>query len=357
MINKQQKIIDLFLQNRILYHILFWVIALLLYTLIDGLNTGFYRNTFIKYLALLPAQILATYSLTYYLTPNFLAKGKYFYFAVGFLISVYLFSAFGRWSMIYLAEPWIRSDFQQESWIEILSDPLYLVSVYFPGLYLIVFIFYALKNIKARFEERHQIAILQKEKTDSELQLLKTQIHPHFLFNTLNNLYALSIEQSPKVPDAILKLSDLLDYVLYQCSGASVPLEKEVAFIKNYIELESLRYGDKLDLCFNFELEESKHQVVPLVLLSLVENVFKHGVRGNKTPKVELSIKVEKQALHFKAYNNKPQAVSKASASLRKGIGSTNVKKQLDLLYPNQYDLQIEDLPESYSVSLKLPLL
>lgn len=353
MIPKQHKIIDFFLYNRVVYHVLFWVIALVLYTLIDGLNTGFYRNAFIKYLALLPTQILAAYTLAYYLTPFFLARGKYFYFGLGFLFSIYIFSALGRWSMIYLAEPWIRTDFQQESLLEILSDPLYLVSVYFPSIYLIVFIFYALKNVKARFEERHQMAVLQKEKTSSELQLLKTQIHPHFLFNTLNNLYALSIEQSPKVPDAILKLSDMLDYVLYQCANPLVLLEKEIALIENYIALERLRYGEKLDFELESQITDQNYKVAPLLLLSIVENIFKHGVRGNKAPVVRLFLKVENQKLHFKAYNNKPSQPLQVAAG---GIGTSNVKKQLDLLYPQQHDLKIEDLPESYSITLKLPL-
>ena len=354
MITKQRKVIDFFLYNQVLYHVLFWIIALVLYTLIDGLNTGFYRNTFIKYLALLPTQILAAYTLAYYLTPKFLAQGKYFLFGISFLFSIYLFSALGRWSMIYLAEPWIRTDFQQESLFEILSDPLYLASVYFPGIYLIVFIFYALKNVKARFEERHQMAVLQKEKTNNELRLLKTQIHPHFLFNTLNNLYALSIEQSPKVPDAILKLSDMLDYVLYQCSDPLVALNKEVELIENYIALESLRYGPQLDLKFEHQLEEhTNYKIAPLLLLSIVENVFKHGIRGNKRPIVRLSLEIENHHLYFKAYNNKPSQVSQINAG---GIGTSNVKKQLNLLYPKQHDLQIEDLPESYSITLKLPL-
>ncbi|MEL7121244.1 MAG: histidine kinase [Bacteroidota bacterium] len=354
--NKQKQIVDFLLSNKVLYHVLFWVVTLLLYTLIDGLNTGFYRITFIKYLALLPAQVLAAYSLAYYLTPKFWARKKYFQFFLGFVFSAYVFSALGRWLMIYVAEPFIRTDFQQESLLEILFDPLYLLSVYFPGIYLFVFIFYALKNVKARYEEKHHLAVLQKEKTSNELQFLKTQIHPHFLFNTLNNLYALAIEQSPKVPEVILKLSEMLDYMLYTCADPLVPVEKEIQFIETYIELESLRYGEKLDLQFDHDIGETSYQMAPLLLLSLVENAFKHGVRGNKEPHVRICLKIEKQRLHFKVINNKPKLLGSELNKKKNGIGTTNIQKQLDLLYPQQYDLHTEDEADKYSVSLSIPL-
>ena len=353
---KQKNIVDVFLSNRVLYHFLFWIITLLLYTLIDGLNTGFYKINFIKYLALLPIQILSAYTLAYYLTPRFWARGKYFQFFVGFALSAYLFSALGRMSMIYLAEPFIRTDFQQESVLEILTDPLYLLSVYFPGIYLIVFIFYALKNVKARYEEKHHMAVLQKEKTSNELQFLKTQIHPHFLFNTLNNLYALAIEQSPKVPEVILKLSEMLDYMLYTCADPLVPVEKEIQFIETYIELESLRYGKKLDLQFDHDIGETSYKMAPLLLLSLVENAFKHGVRGNQNPLVRIDLKIEKQELYFEVFNNKPALVNSSLNEKKIGIGTSNIQKQLDLLYPQQYELFTEDEIDYYSVSLSIPL-
>ena len=353
---KQNQIVDQLLYNRVAYHSLFWLFALFLYTLIEGLNLGFYRDTFIKYLALLPVQILAAYSLAYYLTPRFLAQRKYFQFFLAFSVSAYLFSALGRWSIIYIAEPFIRTDFQQESILEILTDPLYLMSIYFPGIYLIVFIFYALKNVKARYEEKHHLAVLQKEKTDNELKFLKTQIHPHFLFNTLNNLYALAIEQSPKVPEVILKLSDLLDYMLYTCADPLVPVEKEVQFIETYIELEQLRYGEKLDLEFKHEVGVFSYKMAPMLLVSLVENAFKHGVRGNKQAVVRISLKVEDQKLHFNVFNNKPEHPIGKTEENKPGIGTNNIQKQLNLLYPQQYELQTDDAAEHYSVSLSIPL-
>lgn len=298
---------------------------------------------------------MAAYSLVYYLFPRYFLSKKYLFFVLGLLLSVYVFTVLARLSVVYLAEPFIRTDFDQETPWEIISDPIYLLAIYMPATYLVVFIFFALKNIKARFDEKHQMEVLQKEKANNELRFLKAQIHPHFLFNTLNNLYALTLEGSKKAPEVVLKLSEMLDYILYQCSEPSVPLAKEVTLIQHYIDLERLRYSDHLEVSFEHQIVEENTMISPLILLSIVENAFKHGVsKVLEKSVVEISLSLTGKQLKFQVLNSKPPSSSNHSSNDRKGIGSENIKRQLDLIYPNAYQLMIDDQPSTYSLSLEI---
>lgn len=349
--------IDNILRNRKLSHVFFWVMWLFLTTAIAGLNTGVYQSHLIHNLFILPAQILAGYLLVYYQVPKLLYHKKYLPFFISFAISVFLLSAIARLSVIYLAEPFFREDFQQESIIEIFSDVPYLLGVYFPSVYLIAFIFLIIKTFKERFESKHQLEVLQKEKKTAELNFLKAQIHPHFLFNTLNNLYALTLEKSDDAPEVVVKLSEMLDYMLYQCSDPKVAIAKEVELLKNYMDLEVLRYGEKLDLEFNQEIDQPNTPIAPLILLSLVENAFKHGASGNLVnPLIHIHLKVVDKELTFKIFNTKSKHPQSIKGLKKQGIGTNNIRRQLDLIYPDSYQLNIEDQEEDYLVILEIGL-
>ncbi|MFK7935472.1 MAG: sensor histidine kinase [Saprospiraceae bacterium] len=347
---------DKILQKRWLSHLLFWLLFVLLFSVFAALNSGVFTIELIKYIAMLPTYWLATYSLVYYLSPRFLLQKKYLQFALLFVLSAYVFSALGRWSVVHIAEPFFRTDFTQETIFEILTDPLYLLVIYFPAVYLIVLIFYLIKTVKDRFDEKHQIEVLKKEKATSELRFLKAQIHPHFLFNTLNNLYSLTQEQSPKAPEVVLKLSEILDYMLYQSEDTQVPLERELNLVQNYLDLESLRYGEKLKLSFTKKVTDPTIKIAPLILLSLVENAFKHGVRKSiKGAWVEIKIEDKNNELHCTVANSK-SANPIATPTAHKGIGSGNVQRQLDLIYPDRHDLEIEETVDTYTAHLKIIL-
>jgi len=349
--------IDSILLNRTLTHVLFWVLWLLLTTIIASLNTGVFKSHLIHNLFILPAQILAGYLLVYYQVPKLLYQKKYVLFFISFSLSVFLLGAFARLSVIYLAEPFFREDFQQESIIEIFSDVPYLLGVYFPSVYLIAFIFLIIKTFKERFESKHQLEVLQNEKKTAELNFLKAQIHPHFLFNTLNNLYALTLEKSDDAPEVVVKLSEMLDYMLYQCSDPQVVISKEVELLENYMALEILRYGEKLDLKFNQQIDNPNTPIAPLILLSLVENAFKHGASGNlDNPLIHINLEVVDNQLKFKVFNTKSKNPQSIKGLKKQGIGANNIKRQLDLIYPENYQLKIEDQEEDYLVILKIGL-
>lgn len=353
-----QFLIDRVLKNRLLSHLLFWAGLFFLITVLAALNTGKIRPHLITYLVTLPSQMAAAYALNYYQIPQLLYKKKYLLFAISLVGCIYVFSALDRISVVYFAEPYIRTDFQQESIAEILSDTAYLFSVYFTGTYMYAFVMMLIKAVKNRYEEKHQIEILQKEKATNELKFLKGQIQPHFLFNTLNNLYALTLTKSDLAPKVVLKLSELLDFILYQSNQSSIPISKEIELIQGFIDLETLRYGEKIAIDFNYKMENKSTQISPLLLLPLVENAFKHGASGSvDNPIINIDLKVQSNQILFDIFNTKPKKViTQVMKGNGKGIGTENLKRQLELNYPNKHTLVVEETPETYKVRLAIDL-
>lgn len=197
---------------------------------------------------------------------------------------------------------------------------------------------------------------LHLEKRDAELQFLRAQIHPHFLFNTLNNLYGLALRQSPHTPDSILRLSGLLDFILYECNAERIPLQKEITLIGDYANLERLRFGDRLQLVFEHDHPPESVRIAPLLLLPFVENAFKHGAGAtNEAVFIHIHLRVEDQTLHFQVENNKPQNGGPASNGSR-GIGLRNVEKRLRLLYPGRHALSVTETSDRFTIELKLAL-
>ncbi|HYC27674.1 MAG TPA: sensor histidine kinase, partial [Chitinophagaceae bacterium] len=193
----------------------------------------------------------------------------------------------------------------------------------------------------------------EKEKVAAQLQLLKAQLHPHFLFNTLNNIYSFALESSPKTPQMILKLSSLLSYMLYECRTDEVLLEKEVEIMKNYIDLEKERYGDKIEISVNIEGDIEDKYITPLLILPFLENAFKHGTSEQlERPWMSVDIAVKGHVLNCKVVNSKNDVVPFGE----NGVGIANVKKRLQLLYAGKYDLKLADEGDFFVVTLLLQL-
>jgi LytS/YehU family sensor histidine kinase len=191
---------------------------------------------------------------------------------------------------------------------------------------------------------------------EAELKLLKAQIHPHFLFNTLNNLYGLTLEKSDEAPDLVLQLSEILDYILYRCNEKQVLLSEEINNLKNYIEIEKVRYSEKLKLKINFPPISEDFKIAPLILLPFVENAFKHGVsKSTGIAFVEIKIKIDNKILTFNIFNSKNPGTN-SNDNYSKGIGLSNVRKRLELMYPDQFELIINDENEHFSINLLLQL-
>jgi LytS/YehU family sensor histidine kinase len=198
---------------------------------------------------------------------------------------------------------------------------------------------------------------LHNKTLQSELKFLKSQINPHFLFNTLNNLYALTLKKSDLAPEIVLKLSEMMRYMLYECNERMVPLSKEVNYIKNYLELEKLRQGKKVNIKFKMEGEIENQKIAPLMFIPFLENSFKHGLNNQISEGfVDIELKVKEGSVEVEIENSKAPSMPSASGKKSGGIGLVNVRRRLDLLYPDSYELDIENNPNTYHVKLKLKL-
>lgn len=202
-------------------------------------------------------------------------------------------------------------------------------------------------------EKEHQLTLKFNQKlTEMELQVLKAQLNPHFYFNTLNNLYGLTIVDPKKAPDAILKLSDIMEYVIYDCKSEKVPLDKELKFISSYIELEKLRYEDSTHIVLHVQGSSKGKFISPLLLIQFVENAFKHGMEQNKADSyLEVHISIADNHLMYRSVNS-----AKGKSSKANGVGLSNVQKRLNMLYPGRHRLDIDDGGSKFKVELFLDL-
>jgi sensor histidine kinase YesM len=212
-----------------------------------------------------------------------------------------------------------------------------------------------IKLMKNWYLKQKEAAQVAREKINAELQLLKAQVHPHFLFNTLNNIYSFIINDSPAATEAIKKLSALLRYIIYECNQPLVKLEKELRMIKDYIDLEKIRYGESFNMSLQIQGDAVDKMICPLLLIPFLENSFKHGASQMLThPWVNLDILIEEQHLHFNLSNSIPTL--KGEKTITKGLGLSNVKKRLAILYHGTHSLNIIENAMSFSVSMKIPL-
>lgn len=193
---------------------------------------------------------------------------------------------------------------------------------------------------------------LVSEKREMELQFLKSQLNPHFLFNSLNNIYSLAYQKSDKTADAILKLSEIMRYMIYESNDSWVSLSKEIDYVKSYIELQKLRFKDgaAVELTLNGEIDDQ--QVVPLILISFVENAFKHGVANDPNDPIRINIIANQKILHFSVTNKK----NKYNKDIMGGVGLNNVERRLQLLYPERYKLNIVNSATHYTTELMLDI-
>jgi LytS/YehU family sensor histidine kinase len=212
-----------------------------------------------------------------------------------------------------------------------------------------------LKFGKHWYHHQHRSLQLQKQNTEAQLQLLTAQVHPHFLFNTLNNVYSKTQKESPEGSQMIMGLSDLLRYVLYEGRKPLVPLDKELQMILEYINLEKIRYGNKLDLHYLVTDNTKDVYIAPLLLLPFVENCFKHGTSNVlQNPWINLTIELKSNKLVMKLMNGKSKSTEVLQG--RSGIGIANVRQRLDLLYKNRHELQIREEEEVFIVDLQIEL-
>lgn len=334
---------------RWLYHAIFWLLVLFFYTMFFGHQSGNYLNTFLFVSALLIITIATSYFFIYFLIPRYFEKHRYGLFILfsiyTVLASLYL-ETLAAFLMLLLFIFWANKPPDQAS-----------IDVYFlvVALYFVVFLVIAIKLLRTWYSRQQALQEISRQKLETELKMLKSQIQPHFLFNSLNSIYALSLKKSDEAPEMIIKLSGILDYLLYECDAEQVPLEKEIQVIEDYIELQKVRYGEKLDLNFEVLGEPVNTVIVPMLFLPLVENSFKHGADSQRmNPWIRIKLEVLENRVLFSISNS--HRGKKAKSSAHSGIGLANLEKRLQLLYPGRYRFELEMTEDKFEINLQLEL-
>lgn len=206
------------------------------------------------------------------------------------------------------------------------------------------------------FEFESRKKAVENEKLTAELNFLKAQINPHFLFNTLNNLYYLAYTQSPNTTEVIAKLSQMMRYMIYDSNYPLVPLSKEIEYMQNYISLEKLRLNNQIPIRFDIEGNPQEVLIAPLIFITFLENAFKHGVSNNQPGAwVNISIRICNKECIYKVENSRI-TTAPSEKDEKSGIGLQNVKRRLELSYPDRYRLTVEDQPDRYFVQLNITL-
>jgi two-component system, LytTR family, sensor kinase len=217
-----------------------------------------------------------------------------------------------------------------------------------------IFFFGIIRHIYNYQKLKRSAQQLRIEKQEAELNYLKSQTNPHFLFNTLNNIYSLARDKSDLAPESILRLSKILRYMLYEAGGAYIAIEQELKIMDDYIALEKLRYDESLRINFNYDIEDMKQALPPLLLIPLVENAFKHGVSETRDqPFVDIHLSVKKRQLAFFVKNS--AEVFPGEGSVKENIGLSNLKRQLELLYTD-YSLSFDQGQSVFTATLKINL-
>jgi sensor histidine kinase YesM len=351
---------------RIYRHLIFWVACYLVAALsypphgsfgppngidVDGI-TKYYEMVGIRSFFHILCQMIFCYPLLYFLVPVFLWKREYWQFA-GMLLLLLAITSLLRFSIFaFIYNPIMRGlNFYVNSLDQIAKNS---IIQNFEGPAFEGFLFISLKLFKDWQQKQKDNLDLKKENANAELLLLKAQVHPHFLFNTLNNIYSFTLDRSPQAKSMVRMLEDMLHYMIEECEQPLVSLEKEIGVLKDYFELERIRYGNSIDMQFEIAGEFIGKVVSPLLMIPFVENSFKHGTsRVLREPWIKLFIQADDDMVHFSLTNSKP---AEEMVHHKRGIGLANVRKRLELLYPAAHLLVIESTKNTYTVNMQIPI-
>ena len=295
-----------------------------------------------------------SYTTVYYLIPKYYYRKKYITFAIALVLLLivmtclnFIYSYYVNFNRpminaIYSSVPGVLL-FVRTTTLRLLGNPPLICATLL-----------SLKTMKNWYLKQRENILLTRENTNAELQLLKAQIHPHFLFNTLNNIYSFTITQSPDAAGLVEKLTDTLHYMITDCDVPLVTIEKELKMIGDYMSLEKVRYGNQLKMETEIQGDYQGKLIAPLLLIPFVENSFKHGTsKMLDEPWIQLTITIRDNILFFELKNSKPK---QTTLYQKKGIGLNNVQKRLELIYPGKHLLTIKQTTDIFEVKLSLPL-
>lgn len=333
--------------RQIFLHVILWT-AIFLFFLFANSNNGIIKYESIVifiYFGVLNTGIFYINGLL--ILPKYLRMRKYRNYA-GVIILLILISGFIKYGLAYCFKEIVLIRGEQKGYI---TFPLYyLLSVITSTFFILLSTAY--RFLTDWFINEKLINDRENEKLTVELAFLKSHINPHFLLNSLNNIYSLAYQKSEKTPEAVLKLSEIMRYMLYESNDTKVELSQEIRYLRNYIELQKIRIKGNVFVEMNISGDDQHQTIVPFILIPFVENAFKHGIATEAACPIIIQIHIRQGKLQFKISNKK----SMQNKDETGGIDLKNVKRRLDLLYPGKYKLNIEDNTSSYTCELFLDL-
>ncbi|HYF31254.1 MAG TPA: histidine kinase [Chitinophagaceae bacterium] len=328
------------------------VVTTLAYPTMSGGKTNYFES-FLHNSFFLIGQIIIAYWTVYFLFPRFFLKRKYFLFFASFIVSLILITLFQRMINLYVYYVYIFRLFDKTTEVTFNYWSFTFIVQTLLRMYPTAVIILCVKLVHHWYQSQQQLKETEKEQLRSELKFLQSQIHPHFFFNTLNNLYGLALSKSEAAPALILKLSDLMRYMLYEANVPSAPLTKEIHHIENYIEIEKIRYKEGFDIFFKKRGDLENFSIAPLLLLPFVENAFKHGFSESmRNAWISIDLEVDNNMLTFTVENSCAVVNDKPA-----GLGLKNVDRRLKLLYLDNYQLTIQNSDHHHLVHLNVPKL
>jgi sensor histidine kinase YesM len=339
------KLTDLIIfRNRWWQHLIFWALALaILFNIFK--SSGSIEKIDVIYTLIFVLPLVAVVYLNLYLSiPRFLSKERYLLYGISILILMG-----GGALFLY---------FLFDSWIDLVLPGYYFISYYsVPVLMLYTGSFLILTTLLKLSRSWFLLMRMERSSSAQRLESLQSQINPHFLLNSLQTIYALSLEKSERTPEVILQLSEVLKYNLYDTGQSTVKLEKEFRMIKDYVDMYRHRVDPgHTEILLDVQGDEEELEIAPMLLLPFIENAFKHGLRGNAgEPRVHISLETSGTKLRFRVHNSHGNG-DEVDLEPKKGIGIENTRQRLDLLYPGKYKLDIEEKADTFTVKLTLDL-
>ena len=338
-------------RKKILFNLQFWLIYFLYEWIGNAAIANEYHRYLINAVVIVPITFAATMFTVHILIRKFFLKGRKDLFWIGLILSMVFFILVRRAFNYYYTYPLYYPDGNKT------TSYLFLPKLIIEGVsvYLIAGLYTMFYFVQAWYEQQRLTQALQKDKVEAQLELLKSQVQPHFIFNTLNNLYALALRKDEKIPDLLYRLSSFLSYSLYDGKLKTIPVSKELEYINHYIELEKIRHDERLDVSVNVYSPLEGFMIGPLLLLPLVENCYKHGISNSIHESwIRIDLSIQNDWLTVKIENSRSGNHISDQLSKKNGIGLENVKRRLEILYPGQHEFKCLTEEHSYLTILRI---
>ena len=338
--------------KRVGLHALFWVSQLAFFSILIGNYKGEYLNMARSLLFTLPADMAVTYFYLYFIIPRYLLTRRWVHFAVAFVLTTAAIAMIERAINHFLMAPFIYGELytnNPKAYFFNLYEIFYMTF----EIYTVVIFASAIKLLRHWYFTQKAKSQLEIQNKASEIALLRMQVNPHFLFNTINNIHALIGTDDDKAGDSLAKLSDIMRYMLYDTNTELVPLNNEIEYLQSYIELQKLRMVNPGIIQFSVEGESGGTLVAPMLFIPFIENAFKHYDKSNPQTGIVIRMKTEKDTVDF--YISNPYTLhTTQNRDATGGIGLSNIRRRLELIYPEKHTLSITRENDSFVVKMKI---